>query len=227
MPNLIELRGVERRFSTKQGDLLVLGPLDLQIAAGRFVVLSGPSGSGKTTLLNLIAGLDQPSAGEVRLFGHALQKLSALERARLRSQLGLIFQSFALLPTASAYENLEIALRLSQRHARSDWDTRIRACLASVGLGEWAEHRPSELSGGQQQRVAIARALVHSPRLILADEATGDLDHQTARHMLELLRTLVDKASLSVVLVTHDPQALQYANEHYQLYDGRCSKIIA
>lgn len=226
MPNLIELRSVERRYNSPQGELTVLRPLDLQIKAGRFVILSGPSGSGKTTLLNLIAGLDQPSSGEVVLFGRSLQQLSGAERAKLRSQIGLIFQSFALLPTASAYENLEVALRLSQRHARSEWDARIRNCLTSLGLSEWAEHRPSELSGGQQQRVAIARALVHSPRLILADEATGDLDRQTARHVLELLRNLVDKANLSVVMATHDSEASHYAHEHYQLYDGNCTKCF-
>ena len=139
----------------------------------------------------------------------------------LRRQIGFIFQSFALMPTASAYENVELGLRLSGSVPRREWDARVRRCLQAVGLTAWIDHRPYEMSGGQQQRVAIARALAIRPKIILADEPTGDLDSKTSEQILGLLRALVDHEGVTLLMATHDPAAAEFATDLYQLRDGQ------
>lgn len=218
--DMIELRGIERTFAVSERRIKALRGVDMRVRQGAFVVLMGPSGSGKTTLLNIVGGLDRPTGGSVVVGGRQLDALNSGELAGVRRRIGFIFQSFALLPTASAYENVELGLRLAGSIPRSEWDARVRRCLGAVGLAAWIDHRPYELSGGQQQRVAIARALAIRPRIILADEPTGDLDSATGRQILTLLRALADHEEVTVLVATHDPAAAEFATELYQLRDG-------
>jgi ABC-type lipoprotein export system ATPase subunit len=218
---MITINRVERTFATNGREVHALRGIDLHIERGAFVVLMGPSGSGKTTLLNLIGGLDEPTAGSITVEGQRLDQISGPALAAIRRQIGFIFQSFALMPTASAYENVELGLRLAGGVPRKEWNARIRRCLGAVGLTAWMDHRPYEMSGGQQQRVAIARSLAIRPRLILADEPTGDLDSKTGRQILALLRALVDHEDVTLVMATHDPTAADFATALYQLRDGQ------
>jgi ABC-type lipoprotein export system ATPase subunit len=218
---LIDIYDVERTFAVSERRVKALRGVDMRVPRGSFVVLMGPSGSGKTTLLNIVGGLDQPTAGTVAVAGRRLDQMGGQELAALRRTIGFIFQSFALLPTASAYENVELGLRLSGGVPRAEWDGRVRRCLAAVGLTAWIDHRPYEMSGGQQQRVAIARALAIRPQLILADEPTGDLDSKTGEQVLGLLRALVDHEGVTLLMATHDPAAAAFATDLYQLRDGQ------
>jgi ABC-type lipoprotein export system ATPase subunit len=217
---MIEVSDVTRIFASGGREVTALRDVTLRVPRGRFVVLMGPSGSGKTTLLNLVGGLDQPSAGWVAVNGQRLDELSPGQLTTLRRRIGFIFQSFALTPTATAYENIELALRIAGGVPRSEWDTRVRRSLAAVGLGEHAHHRPYELSGGQQQRVAIARALVTRPPLMLADEPTGDLDSRTGERVLRMLRSICDQAGVTLLMATHDPAAASFADDLFRLRDG-------
>ena len=217
---VIDVEQLERTFSVSERKVKALRGVDMRIARGSFVVLMGPSGSGKTTLLNIIGGLDQPTGGAVVVEGRRLDQLSGEDLAALRRRIGFIFQSFALMPTASAYENVELGLRLSGGVPRREWDARIRRCLGAVGLTAWIDHRPYEMSGGQQQRVAIARALAIRPAIILADEPTGDLDSKTGEQVLGLLRELTDHEGVTLLMATHDPAAAEFATDLYQLRDG-------
>jgi ABC-type lipoprotein export system ATPase subunit len=219
--NSITIAGVERTFALYERKIKALRGVDMDIPPGTFVVLMGPSGSGKTTLLNLVGGLDQPTTGTITVAGQRLDELNSTELAALRRRIGFIFQSFALLPTASAYENVELCLRLAGNVPRAEWHTRVRRCLGAVGLLAWMDHRPYEMSGGQQQRVAIARALVTRPRIILADEPTGDLDSKTGQQILGLLRALVDRENVTLLMATHDPAAAEFATDLIQLRDGQ------
>jgi ABC-type lipoprotein export system ATPase subunit len=216
----IEVVGVERTFSVSERKVKALRGVDMSIPYGSFVVLMGPSGSGKTTLLNIVGALDQPTGGTVAVDGQRLDNLGGEDLAALRRKIGFIFQSFALMPTASAYENVELGMRLASSVPRKEWDARIRRCLAAVGLTQWMDHRPYEMSGGQQQRVAIARALAIRPRIILADEPTGDLDSKTGEQILGLLRALVDHEGVTLLMATHDPAAAEFATDLYQMRDG-------
>jgi ABC-type lipoprotein export system ATPase subunit len=217
---MIEAAAVERTFASGDRRVKALRGVDLAVPRGAFVVLMGPSGSGKTTLLNLVGGLDQPTGGYVAVGGQRLDELGGQDLAELRRGIGFIFQSFALMPTASAYENVELGLRLSGRTPRREWDTRVRRCLGAVGLTSWMHHRPYEMSGGQQQRVAIARAIAIRPQIILADEPTGDLDSKTGRQVLGLLRSLCDHEGATLLMATHDPAAAEFATELVRLRDG-------
>jgi ABC-type lipoprotein export system ATPase subunit len=195
--------------------------IDLHIGAGAFVALKGRSGSGKTTLLNCLSGLDHPTSGEARVLGQKLIDLNDNDLTRWRrEQVGFVFQSFGLIPTLSAYENVELMLRL-KRMSPKDSKQRALACLDLVGLGKWTHHRPYEMSGGQQQRVAIARALANEPRLILADEPTGELDSTTAREILALFREIVQQQNVTLLMVTHDPLVDEYVDRVLQLKDGQ------
>jgi len=218
---VIEISGVERTFAAGERRVKALRGVDMQVQRGSLVVLMGPSGSGKTTLLNIVGGLDQPTAGAVTVAGRRLNDMDGVELVAMRRRIGFIFQSFALMPTASAYENVELGLRLSGTLPRKEWDARIRRCLGAVGLSSWMDHRPYELSGGQQQRVGIARALAIRPRIILADEPTGDLDSKTGQQILSLLRALADHEDITLLMATHDPAAAEFATDLYQLRDGQ------
>ncbi len=218
---IVEARDLWRVYRLGAQEVPALRGVNLTIAPGRFVAVKGRSGSGKTTLLNCIGGLDRPTSGHVRVFGHDLAGLSDEELARWRRErLGFIFQSFGLLPTLSAYENVELMLRIAGVHGKERRE-RTLYCLDLVGLSKWANHRPFEMSGGQQQRVGIARALANRPRLILADEPTGELDSSTAREILALFRQIVDREHVTVLLSSHDPLVDEYVDEIKQLKDGQ------
>ena len=191
------------------------------IPAGTFITLMGQYGSGKTTLLNMIGALDQPTTSEVYINEKPLSSLSEQQLTLLRRQeYGFVFQSFALLPILSAAENVELPLRIAGGIGARERRERVHEALGLVGLTRWADHRPYEMSGGQQQRVAIARALVSRPRVIIGDEPTGELDSKTSQKLLQLLRTIVDEAGVTLVMATHDPGVEQYADVTYRLQDG-------
>ncbi len=217
----IHCRGLTKSYQKGNTTVTPLQDLDLRIDEGRFLALMGPSGSGKTTLLNLIAGIDSPTSGDISIGGTNLAQLKrgALTEWRARN-VGYIFQLYHLVPILSAFENVELPLLLSQ-HGRSERRKRVWKALELVGLEDRAEHRPTELSGGQEQRVAIARAIVANPRLLVADEPTGDLDRESARQILDLLRTLVADHHKTIVMVTHDPKAAGAADETLHLEKGR------
>ena len=195
--------------------------MDLRVEPGRLVALRGRSGSGKTTLLNCIGGLDRPTSGRIWLEGREVGSMSERQRVRLRRRrVGFVFQSYALLPTYSAAENIDLILRLAGGPGR-ERNRRVREVLGLVGLLKWADHRTFELSGGQQQRVAIARALATRPALILADEPTGELDSATGQQIWGLLRQVVDREGTTVLIATHDLTVDSYADRVLHLQDGR------
>jgi putative ABC transport system ATP-binding protein len=217
---LVEIRGLSKVYRRGAERIEVLHGIDLDIPRGDFIALMGPSGSGKTTLLNLIGGLDTPSAGLLRVGGRRIDELDGDALARWRADtVGFVFQSYNLMPVLSALRNVELPLLLT---AMGGAERRRRAQLALqlVGLADRTAHRPSELSGGQQQRVAIARALVSDPELLICDEPTGDLDRATADDVLGLLQQLNRAFGKTVVMVTHDPKAAEYARRVVALDKG-------
>ena len=213
---IIVCESVERSF----GATKVLRGVDLRVASGALAALYGPSGSGKTTLLNLIGALDTPTAGKITLAGTEISTLREGRRAKLRRQkLGFIFQNYTLIPTYTALENLDLALRLA---GVSFFERRRRAknALEAVGLSAWASHVPDELSGGQRQRVAIARALCVQPAIVLADEPTSGLDTQTSKRILGLFRHIAHEQGTTFVIVSHDPLVAAHVDAAYDLNDG-------
>jgi len=221
-PTLLQTHNVSRHYRMGATTVVALDRVSISIAEGEFVALLGTSGSGKSTLLNLIGGLDRPSEGTIIFDGASLAPLTKREMARYRRQsVGMIFQNFNLITTMTAAENVELALAFGG-HAGRERARRAGELLERVGLGERQHHRPSELSGGEQQRVAIARALANRPRLLLADEPTGNLDSTRARELLALLGEMVVRDNLTVLLVTHDRDlAAQFAGRTIQMKDGR------
>ena len=200
--------------------LTVLKEVSLEVAAGAFLAVVGPSGCGKTTLLGLLAGLDVPTSGTVLLDGHDLGRLGEDERARLRAEkVGFVFQSFQLIPTLTAQENVQVPLELGGTGAE-DAATRARELLVRVGLGGREHHYPAQLSGGEQQRVAIARAFANEPKILFADEPTGNLDAATGAIIVELLMQLNRELGTTLVLVTHDPALAERATTVLHLRDG-------
>jgi putative ABC transport system ATP-binding protein len=217
---LVEIRGLCKSYWRGAAEIRVLEGLDLTIRRGEFVALMGPSGSGKSTLLNLIAGIDRPTAGSLRIEQREIGELSEAELDRWRNRsIGFVFQFYNLVPVLSAEENVEVPLLLWPL-ARDERRERVRTALRVVGLESRMQHRPSELSGGEQQRVAIARALVTDPVLVLADEPTGDLDTKSARDVLSLMQ-LLNRAGKTFVMVTHDPRAAACATRSVRLEKGR------
>ncbi len=220
MTSLIEIRDVSKIYERGRQKVEVLHHIDLDVAQGQFLALMGPSGSGKTTLLNLIGGLDSPSGGSITVGGQRIDNLGASALAKWRaSQVGFVFQFYNLMPMLSAQRNVELPLLLTKLSAA---DRRKRAAIALelVGLADRASHKPTELSGGQQQRVSIARAIVSDPTLLVCDEPTGDLDRQSAEDVLALLRALNRDHGKTVLMVTHDPKAAEYANQTLHLDKG-------
>ncbi len=218
---VITATGISRVFPTPAGDVHALTDVDLELYPGELLVVRGPSGSGKTTLLNVISGLDSPTSGTVRLDGHDIASLRESQLAEIRrSSLSYIFQSFGLIPVLSAAENVEVPLRL-ERLAGAERDRRVTEALELVGLSDHANQRPYELSGGQQQRVGIARALVTGPRVLVADEPTGQLDSGTAATIMTLLADLTHTQGLAAVVSTHDPVLMGRADRVLELHDGR------
>jgi ABC-type lipoprotein export system ATPase subunit len=217
---LLEVRDLTKVYPAERGGVTALRQVTMSLDDGRFLAIRGRSGAGKTTLLNLIAGLDDPTGGQVIVFGHDLAQLTDRQRTQLRrTELGFVFQSAHLFPALTARENVEVPLRLAHASQR-ERDERTRDALALVGLAGRERHRAPELSGGEQQRVAIARALVHAPRLVLADEPTGNLDMQTGRSILELMRNVARDAGIAFIVTTHDPAVVQVADLVHELIDG-------
>jgi putative ABC transport system ATP-binding protein len=217
----IETDDLWRVYKTGTQEVAALRGVNIQLPPGSFIALKGRSGSGKTTLLNCLGGLDRPTKGRVRIFEEDISTYSEKQMTRWRRErVGFIFQSFGLLPTLSAYENVELILRIAgikphQRHERAI------ECLKLVGLGKWIHHRPYELSGGQQQRLAIARALANRPRLILADEPTGELDSGTAMEILGFFREIVSHEGVTLLVASHDVLVDKFVDDTLLMSDGQ------
>jgi putative ABC transport system ATP-binding protein len=218
--DVAKIENVTRVYKTGTVETQALRGVTLTIENGEFTALVGPSGSGKTTLLQLIGCLDQPTSGQVYINGKDVSRLNRNQRADMRrGTIGFIFQFFALIPTLTAYENIEMPLLLNGHNA-SERRQRVTQLLDSVGLADRAHNRPDQLSGGQQQRVAIARALAANPTLILADEPTANLDTENGRQVMETMVRLNQETGVTFVFATHDPRVIQYARRVITLRDG-------
>lgn len=223
---LIQLRGISKRYGSGVTELIALKAIDLAISSGEFVAIMGPSGSGKSTAMNILGCLDTPTSGEYVFKGAHVEALTRDQRARLRRRyLGFVFQGFNLLARTSAQENVELPL-LYRGDSASVRRVAASKALASVGLGGWEHHSPSELSGGQQQRVAIARAIVTEPAVVLADEPTGNLDTQRSHEIMALLVALNRDHGITVLMVTHEPDMAAYARRMVHFVDGRIAKDV-
>ncbi|MXY67558.1 MAG: ABC transporter ATP-binding protein [Acidobacteriia bacterium] len=221
----VSLRGVLKEYQRADYSVRALDHITLDIRSGQFFCLMGPSGSGKSTLLHLVAGIDRPTDGAVEVLGSAIGEMDDRSLARWRSQnIGYIFQSFNLVPVMTAAENVELPLLLTHL-SKKERRERARSALEIVGLGDRLGHRPQQLSGGQEQRVAIARAIVTDPSIILADEPTGELDAQSATDVLTILERLNSNHGKTIIMVTHDPRARQYAKESRYLDKGRITEM--
>jgi putative ABC transport system ATP-binding protein len=224
----IQLDHVSRHYTMGETSVHAVNELSLSVANNEFLALLGSSGSGKSTLLNLIAGLDRPTSGSIFAHGQNIASLNSLDLARYRcNTIGMIFQSFNLLPRMTLEENIELPLRLAEVD-RSERPARVREALERVRLTHRLGHRPTELSGGEQQRVAIARALVNRPKILLADEPTGNLDSVTGEAILTLLRELQSQLGMTIVMVTHErPLAEQFADRLAIMGDGKLLSTTA
>ena len=216
----VETRNLTKLYKLGSTEVKALRGVDFRAKSGDFIVINGPSGSGKTTFLNLIACIDRPSQGEVLIEERNTSKLSEGQLAELRKEtIGLIFQTFNLIPVLSAAENIEYPLLL-RNLSRKERKLRVRDILAEVGLSEYSNRRPDQLSGGQRQRVAIARALVSQSKIVLADEPTANLDTDTGKKVMELLRKLNEEHCVAFIVVTHDPLVSDYAKRRVSIRDG-------
>ncbi len=217
---LVEIRDLTKAYVRGKQRVEVLHGINLDIVDGDFVALMGPSGSGKTTLLNLIGGLDSPSSGLLKVQNQRIDDFGSDELAAWRANtVGFIFQSYNLMPVLTALKNVELPLLLTDMSG-SERSRRAAVALELVGLSDRSKHKPNELSGGQQQRVAIARALVSDPRILICDEPTGDLDRKTADEVLTLLQQLNNDFGKTIIMVTHDPKAAEYAKRTVHLDKG-------
>ena len=224
---LVSIRNLTKTYQRGPEKVEVLHGIDLDIAERDFVALMGPSGSGKTTLLNLIGGLDSPSGGEIEIAGQRIDRMSSGQLSNWRSDnVGFVFQFYNLMPTLSAQKNVELPLLLT-RLSGAQRKRNAEIALKLVGLEDRGKHRPNELSGGQQQRVAIARAIVSDPTLLICDEPTGDLDRQSAEEILALLQSLNRDHGKTIVMVTHDPKAAEYATHTIHLDKGELTDAPA
>ena len=218
---MVRLTGVAKRFTKGKETISIFDHLDLAIPRGDFIAVMGPSGSGKTTLLNLLGGIDRADAGEISVADQRIDGLSEGELAAWRAaNIGFIFQFYNLMPMLTAAQNVELPLLLT-RLKKKERAERVQTALSVVGLADRTKHRPREMSGGQQQRVAIARAIVSDPNLLLCDEPTGDLDRQSADEILSILQLLNGELGKTIVMVTHDPAAANYAKRVLHLDKGR------
>lgn len=220
MSSLVSIRNLTKTYQRGPEKVHVLHGLDLDIGKGDFVALMGPSGSGKTTLLNLIGGLDAPTSGDIEVDGEYINRLNAGQLSQWRSDhVGFVFQFYNLMPMLTAQKNVELPLLLTKLSG-AQRKRNAEIALQLVGLSERKSHKPNELSGGQQQRVAIARAIVSDPALLICDEPTGDLDRQSAEEILGLLQLLNREHGKTIVMVTHDPKAAEYASHTLHLDKG-------
>jgi putative ABC transport system ATP-binding protein len=219
--NKIEIKDLIRVYKTRKLEVIALRGIDLEIKSGKIVTITGPSGCGKTTLLNLIGGLDQPTAGSIRVDGENIVDYSEKELITYRRQkIGFVFQFFNLIPTLTAQENIELPLRLSSSSGKYIKE-RTSELIEMVNIGARSKHKPEELSGGEQQRVAIAMALANNPEIILADEPTGELDTETGQEVLNLFKRLNKKQKLTEIIVTHDQRISNIADIKFNISDGK------
>lgn len=222
---ILDIRELKREFQMGSETVRALKGISFEVEAGEFVTIMGSSGSGKTTLLNILGCLDKPSIGDYFLDGVDVKKLSRDELAQLRNRkIGFVFQAYNLLPRTSALENVELPLLYNKEISVSERRDRAIHALEAVKLAERLDHTPSQLSGGQQQRVAIARALVNEPVMILADEATGNLDSRTSYEIMSLMQDLNSQQGKTIVFVTHEPDIASFSSRTIQLRDGRIQK---
>ena len=220
MSTLVSIRNLHKTYQRGPEKVDVLKGIDLDIDTGDFVALMGPSGSGKTTLLNLIGGLDSPTSGQIEVAGQRIDAMKSGQLSHWRSNhVGFVFQFYNLMPTLTAQKNVELPLLLTRLGA-ADRRRRAQIALTLVGLADRRSHRPNELSGGQQQRVAIARAIVSDPTFLICDEPTGDLDRHSAEDILNLLKMLNREHGKTIIMVTHDPKAAEYATHTIHLDKG-------
>jgi putative ABC transport system ATP-binding protein len=227
MASLVSTRNLHKTYQRGPEKIDVLHGIDLEIEKGDFIALMGPSGSGKSTLLNLIGGLDAPTSGEIEVDGARIDQMSAGQLAQWRSDhVGFVFQFYNLMPMLTAQRNVELPLLLTNLGG-AQRKRNAEVALTLVGLADRMKHRPNELSGGQQQRVAIARAIVSDPTLLICDEPTGDLDRQSAEEILGLLQTLNREHGKTIVMVTHDPKAAEYATHTLHLDKGTLVEQVA
>ena len=225
MEELLRTEDVKRSFPVAGGEFWALRGISITVPKNSLTILKGRSGSGKTTLLNIIGALDAPTSGTVVFDGQDISKASDKDREILRRrEIGFIFQSVALIPVMSAYENVEYALRLAGY--KGDYKERVMECLKMVGLSKRASHMPQELSGGEQQRVAIARAIAHKPKIIFADEPTGELDSATSLQVIGIFKELIAKEGITFVMTTHDPKLMGYGDVVYEILDGEVISTV-
>jgi len=218
---LLEVRHVEREFDVGSRKLHVLKGINMELLERQLVMLKGRSGSGKTTLMNLLGGLDTPTKGEIYFRGQPFHAWNDDKRTvARRKDIGFIFQAYALIPLLSAYENVELTLRMAGT-PRSEWKGRVKHCMELVGLGKRMFHRPYEMSGGEQQRVAIAKAIAHRPSLLLADEPTAELDSQMGAQIMSVFQDIIVTENVTICMTTHDPTILEVADHVYEMVDGR------
>ncbi|MEU4693004.1 ABC transporter ATP-binding protein [Actinoplanes sp. NPDC023714] len=221
MSDVVEVAGLGREFGSGDRTVHALSDVSFTVAKGELIAVRGRSGAGKTTLLNLIGGLDRPTTGTITVAGRPVTGAGEQELLELRRDvIGFVFQSFGLIPILTAAENVSVPMRLTRRRP-ADRDERVAVLLELVGLGGQAAQRPGELSGGQQQRVAVARALANDPELLIADEPTGQLDSDTGRAIMDLLRAVVDARGMTALVATHDPALMDRADRVITLRDGR------
>ena len=224
---VIRLINITKHYRVGDEQIRALDGVWLEVDRNEYVAIMGTSGSGKSTLMNILGCLDRPTSGTYELDGRLTTRMSAAQLAQVRNErIGFVFQSFGLLPTLSAYENVDLMLRLIEVTS-TERRQRTLECLELVGLAKWMHHRPHEMSGGQQQRVGIARALANHPRLLLADEPTGELDSNTSREILQLFRDIVEVEHITVLMTSHDPLVDKYADEIVLLKDGQIFTPIA
>ncbi len=222
---LVKLIELKKTYHQGKIDVPALRGIDMEIESGEFTTVFGPSGSGKTTLLNMIGCLDKATSGEIYFDERLINDLDRKELAEIRRyNLGFVFQSYNLIPVLSAFENVEFAIRLIDKHNKKDRRDKVMEVLKDVGLEEMAGRKPNELSGGQKQRVAIARALVKEPKLVLADEPTANLDSETSQEVLELMKKMNEELNTTFIFSTHDPQVMDYAKRLVEIKDGKISK---
>ncbi len=218
--NIMTTREIKKAYPIPGGELFwALKGINVEIPAGKLTILKGRSGSGKTTLMNIMSALDAPTEGEVYFGGESIQKLSEAEKTGLRrTDIGFVFQSVALIPIMTALENVDYALRLAGW--KNGREVRAKECLEMVGLGKRMSHMPNEMSGGEQQRVAIARAIAHRPKIVFADEPTGELDTNTALQVVRIFKELNQNQGVTIVMTTHDKGFMEIGDRVYELEDG-------